>query len=121
MRRGNKLMLSFIWFINLLSVFDLICLLYFGFCYIQISIGLFETRFAHQMNLSPGWFSHRIVSDRAYRLLVTLYFFRPDSFVQLLSLLPILILLVYILFSLNLVYTGIVAGFESIKSNSLLS
>ena len=40
-----------------------------------------------------GGLSHRVISDRVHRLLVTLSFFRPDRFVQLLSLIPILILL----------------------------
>ena len=41
-----------------------------------------------------------------YTLLVTLSYFRPDRFVQLLSLIPILILLLYLLVSIDLVYTG---------------
>ena len=40
-----------------------------------------------------GGLSHRVILDRVHRLLVTLYYFRPDRFVQLLSLIPILILL----------------------------
>ena len=40
-----------------------------------------------------GGLSHRVISDRVHRLLVTLSYFRPDRFVQLLSLIPILILL----------------------------
>ena len=43
--------------------------------------------------------SHRVISDRVHRLLVTLSYFRPDRFVQLLSLIPILILLLYLLVS----------------------
>ena len=38
-----------------------------------------------------GGLSHRVTSDRVHRLLVTLSYFRPDRFVQLLSLIPILI------------------------------
>ena len=40
-----------------------------------------------------GGLSQRVISDRVHRLLVTLSYFRPDRFVQLLSLIPILILL----------------------------
>ena len=45
------------------------------------------------------WLIHRVISDRVHRLLVTLSYFRPDRFVQLLSLIPILILLLYYLVS----------------------
>ena len=41
--------------------------------------------------LRPMWLTHRVISDRVHRLLVTLSYFRPDRFVQLLSLIPILI------------------------------
>ena len=51
--------------------------------------------------------THRVISDRVHRLLVTLSYFRPDSFVQLLSLIPILILLLYLLVSIDLEYTGL--------------
>ena len=46
-------------------------------------------------------------SDKVHRLLVTLSYFRPDRFVQLLSLISILILLLHLLVSLDLVYTGL--------------
>ena len=49
--------------------------------------------------LSVEWLTHRVISDRVHRLLVTLSYFRPDRFVQLLSLIPILILLLYYLVS----------------------
>ena len=49
--------------------------------------------------LGPMWLTHRVISDRVHRLLVTLSYFRPDRFVQLLSLIPILILLLYYLVS----------------------
>ena len=49
--------------------------------------------------LEPRWLTHRVISDRVHRLLVTLSYFRPDRFVQLLSLIPILILLLYYLVS----------------------
>ena len=45
------------------------------------------------------WLTHRVISDRVHRLLVTLSYFRPVRFVQLLSLIPILILLLYYLVS----------------------
>ena len=49
--------------------------------------------------LEPMWLTHRVISDRVHRLLVTLSYFRPDRFVQLLSLIPILILLLYFVVS----------------------
>ena len=49
--------------------------------------------------LEPMWLTHRVISDRVHRLLVTLSYFRPDRFLQLLSLIPILILLLYLLVS----------------------
>ena len=52
-----------------------------------------------QVELGPMWLTHRVISDRVHRLLVTLSYFRPDRFVQLLSLIPILILLLYLLVS----------------------
>ena len=57
------------------------------------------------MSLGPGWPYHRVVADKVHRLFVTLYYFRPDRFVQLLSLIPILVLLLYFLVSIDLVYT----------------
>ena len=51
--------------------------------------------------------NHRVISHRVHRLLVTLSYFRPDRFVQFLSLIPILILLIYLLVSIHLVYTGL--------------
>ena len=53
------------------------------------------------------YYTHRVISDKVHRLLVTLSYFRPDRFVQLLSLIPILILLLYLLVSIDLVYTGL--------------
>ena len=52
--------------------------------------------------LEPMWLTHRVISDRVHRLLVTLSYIRPDRFVQLLSLIPILILLLYYLVSVCL-------------------
>ena len=54
-----------------------------------------------------GVLTHRVISDRVHRLIVTLSYFRPDRFVQLLSLIPILILLLYLLVSIDLEYTGL--------------
>ena len=51
--------------------------------------------------------THKVISDKVHRLLVTLFYFWPDRFVQLLSLTPILILLLYLLVSIDLVYTGL--------------
>ena len=52
------------------------------------------------------YFAHRVISDEVHRP-STLSYFRPDGFVQLLSLIPILILLLYLLVSIDLVYTGL--------------
>ena len=60
-----------------------------------------------RVNLWLGWLTHRVISDKVHRLFVTLFYFRPDRFVQLLSLIPILIFLLYLLVSLDLVYTDI--------------
>ena len=49
----------------------------------------------------------RVISDKVHRLLVTLSYFQPDRFMQLLSLIPILILLLYLLVSIDLVYTDL--------------
>ena len=49
-------------------------------------------------------YTHRVISDKVHRLLVTLSCFRSDRFVQLLSLIPILIFLLYLLVSIDLVY-----------------
>ena len=67
--------------------------------------GIYNTCAIHtQVNrqaseLGPMGITHRVISDRVHRLLVTLSYFRPDRFVQLLSLIPILILLLYYLVS----------------------
>ena len=77
---------------------------------INLLVGLFHYYFeAHKKislvkvtehsELGPMWLTHRVISDRVHRLLVTLSYFRPDRFVQLLSLIPILILLLYYLVS----------------------
>ena len=51
---------------------------------------------------------YKIMSYTLIVMLVTLSYFRPDRFVQLLSLIPILILLLYLLVSIDLlVYTGL--------------
>ena len=52
--------------------------------------------------LGPMWLTHRVISDRVHRLLVTQSYFRPDRFVQLLCLIPILVLLLYLLVSVCL-------------------
>ena len=51
--------------------------------------------------------TRRVILDKVHRLLVTLSYFQTDRFVQLLSLIPILILLLYLIVLINLVYTGI--------------
>ena len=59
------------------------------------------------LSLSQRELSHRVISDKVHGLFVTLSYFRPDRFVQVFSLIPILILLLYIPVSIDLVYTGI--------------
>ena len=59
------------------------------------------------IELCKDYYTHRVISDKVHRLLVTLSYFRPARFVQLLSLIPILILLLYLLVSIDLVYTGL--------------
>ena len=54
-----------------------------------------------------GGLTHRVISDRVQHLLVALSDFRQDRFVQLLSLIPILILLLYLLVSIDHEYTGL--------------
>ena len=62
-----------------------------------------------------GCRTQRVFSDKVQRLLVMLSYFWPDRFVQLRSLIPILILLLYLLVSIDLEYTGLLvdtsAGF----------
>ena len=48
--------------------------------------------------------NHRVISDKVHCLLVTLSYFRPDRFVQLLSLIPIFLLLLYLIVSIDLDY-----------------
>ena len=52
-----------------------------------------------------------------HHLLVVLSYFRADIFVQLLSLIPILILLLYLLVSIDLDYTGFVTSRSLGESN----
>ena len=56
--------------------------------------------------LGPFGYTDGVISAEVHSLFVTLSDFRPDRFVQLLSLIPILILLLYLLASIELVYTG---------------
>ena len=81
------------WFCQRLSDVDLIIK---KICCLTIGLGL-----------SPRWLTHRVISDKVHRLFVMLSYFRRNRFVQLLSLIPILILLLYIIVSIDLVYTGI--------------
>ena len=53
----------------------------------------------YKMSLCPGWLTHRLISDKES-------YFRPDRFVHLLSLIPNLILLLYLLVSIYLEYIG---------------
>ena len=68
-----------------------------------------EIRFVFKKKLptEKSYCTHRVISDRVRRLLVTLSYFRPDRIVQLHILIPILILLLYLLVSIDLVYTGL--------------
>ena len=49
------------------------------------------------MGLCPGWLTHRVNSDKVQSLFVTVSYFLPYRFAQLLSLIPILLLLLYLL------------------------
>ena len=62
-------------------------------------LGSYSSLMVAPDELEPMWLTHRVISDRVHRLLVTLSYFRPDRFVQLLSLIPIPILLLYYLVS----------------------
>ena len=55
--------------------------------------------------LYMDYYTHRVISDKVHRLLVTLSYFRSDRFVQLLTLILTLILLFHLLVSI--VYTGL--------------
>ena len=63
---------------------------------------------------------HRVISDKAHLLLVTLSYFRPDRFVQLLTLIPILILLLYLLVNRSSVYWFMRVSFQK-ENNCILS
>ena len=70
------------------------------------------------------WLTHRVISDKVHRLLVTLSYFRPDRFVQLLSLIPILILLLYLLVSARLIRSRVywlIATAEVLLERQLIS
>ena len=56
-----------------------------------------NAKFGLVIEFRSGRPSHRVFSDKLRSLFVTLSCFRPDRFVQLLSLIPILILLFYFL------------------------
>ena len=56
--------------------------------------------------LEPMWLTHRVISDRVHRLLVTLSYFWPDRFVQLLSLIPILIFLIIWMYCFDFIPCG---------------
>ena len=66
------------------------------------------------MSLRPVWL-HIVISDQVHRLFDTPSYFRPIKFVQLLSPLPTLALLLYILVSIE--YTGFMVRLRIWKSN----
>ena len=66
---------------------------------IKVKLCIYNRNCSSAIELGPMGITHRVISDRVHRLLVTLSYFRPDRFVQLLSLIPILILLLYCLVS----------------------
>ena len=67
----------------------------------------FSATTVNRNELCIDYCTHRVISDKVHRLLLTLSYFRPDRFVQLLSLLPILILFLNLLVSIDLVHTGL--------------
>ena len=67
------------------------------------------------------WLNHKVFSENNHRLFVTLSYFWPDRLVQLLSLMPILILLLYLLVLIDPVYTGICDVVYLVSKKCLLS
>ena len=57
--------------------------------------------------LSMKYYTHRVISDKVHRLLVTLRYYRPERIVQFLSLIQLLIVLLDLLVSIDLVYNGL--------------
>ena len=85
--------------VQLLAIWNSVAIL--GDTFLEIVLSIFEAK----------------ISDKVHRLLVTLSCFRPDRFVQRLSLIPILIFLFYILVSIDLVYTGLCELVPSMRTD----
>ena len=103
LRRGGALFKFSMMFNISPCVFDLISIFYL------LNLSLWKSArdfWSHHMSISPKWFTQRVVLDKVHRLFVTLSCFRPDRFLQLLFLIPNLILLLYLVVSIDLVYTG---------------
>ena len=66
-----------------------------------------RNRIVIRFELYTRYCTHRVISEKVHPLFVALSDFRPDRFVQFLSIIPILILLLHLLVSTDLVYTGI--------------
>ena len=66
------------------------------------------------------WLSHKVL-DNVHRLFFTLSFFWLDKFVQIFSLISILVLLLFLLESIDIVYTGNLARLEERNGNCFLS
>ena len=84
---------------NILKMFCLFSILFFLILSYFVFKGLYSRLVVAPDELCIRFITHRVISDRVHRLLVTLSYFRPDRFVQFLSLIPILILLIYLLVS----------------------
>ena len=68
---------------------------------LRILKAMFKVYFERSIELCIMYYTHRVISDKEHRLLVTLSYYRPDRFVQFFSLLS------YLLVSIDLVYTGL--------------
>ena len=69
------------------------------------------------LSSGPGWPSHRVILVKVQYLFVTPSYFRSDRLAQILSLIPVLILLVYFLVSIDLVYNGVLTRLVWKESN----
>ena len=70
------------------------------------------------MSLSHGWTSHREISDKVHHLFCRAICFQPDRFVQLLSLIAVLFLLLYFLFSIDLEIYLVYCEFRGAKKTT---
>ena len=103
LRRGGKLIKKFLLFNTSWCVFHLISISYLLNLNLWRSVR--DSCLVLRDEFKSGWLTHRVISDNVHRLFDTLSYFWPDRFAQLLILIPILIFLIFILASIDLVYT----------------